>query len=43
MLRSDLCGYSDAYFVVKGRITVEGDNDTITRNKKLIFKKKCSI
>ena len=39
MLRSDLCGYSDAYFVVKGRITDEGDNDTITRNKKLIFKK----
>ena len=39
MLRSNLCGYSDAYFVVKGRITVEGDNDTITRNKKLMFKK----
>ena len=27
VLRSDLCDYSDAYFVVKGRITVEGDND----------------
>ena len=23
MLRSDLCDYSDAYIVVKGRITVE--------------------
>ena len=24
MLRSDLCNYSDAYIVAKGRITVEG-------------------
>ena len=24
MLRSDLCDYSDAYIVAKGRITVEG-------------------
>ena len=38
MLRSDFCDYSDAYIVVKGRITVEGDNDTKTNNKKLIFK-----
>ena len=38
MLRLDLCDYSDAYIVVKGRITVEGDNDDKTRNKKLIFK-----
>ena len=38
MLRSDLCNYSDAYIVVKGRITVEGDNDAKTRNKKLILK-----
>ena len=27
MLRSDVCDYSDAYVVVKGTITVEGDND----------------
>ena len=38
MLRSDLCHYRDAYIVVKGRVTVEGDNDDKTRNKKLIFK-----
>ena len=25
MLRSDLCDYSDAYVVVKGAVTVEGD------------------
>ena len=37
-LQSDFCDYSDAYIVVKGRITVEGDNDTKTNNKKLIFK-----
>ena len=39
MLRSDLCDYSDAYVVVKGRITVEGDNNAKTRNKMLIFNK----
>ena len=38
MLRSNLCDYSDACIVVKGRITVEGDNDDKTRNKKMIFK-----
>ena len=38
MLRLYLCNYSDAYIVVKGRITVEGDNDDKKRNKKLIFK-----
>ena len=38
MLRSDLCDYSDAYIVVKGRITLERDNDDKTKNKKLIFK-----
>ena len=26
MLRSDLCDFSDAYIVLKGAITVEGDN-----------------
>ena len=27
MLRSDICGYSDAYIVVKGAKIVEGDDD----------------
>ena len=27
VLRSDLCDFSDAYIVVKGDITLEGDND----------------
>ena len=27
VLRSDLCDYSDAYIVVKGRISVRGTND----------------
>ena len=27
MLRSTLCDDSDAYIVVRGTITVEGDND----------------
>ena len=36
MLRSALCDYSDAYIVVEGRITVEGDNDA-KANKMLIF------
>ena len=27
ILRSNLCGYSNAYIVVKGTITVEGTND----------------
>ena len=26
MIRSDLCDYTDAYIVVKGRTTVEGNN-----------------
>ena len=33
MLRSHLCGYSNAYIVVKGAITVEGTNDANERNK----------
>ena len=37
-LRSDLCDYSDAYIVVKGDITLEGDNDANKRNKNLAFK-----
>ena len=38
MLRSDLCDYSDAYIVVKGDITLEGDNDANKRNKNLALK-----
>ena len=38
MLRSNLCDYSEAYKIVKGRITAEKDNNDKTRNKKLIFK-----
>ena len=38
MLTSDLCDYSDAYIVVKGDITLEGDNDANKRNKNLAFK-----
>ena len=38
MLRSDLCDFSDAYIVVKGTITVDGDVDDKKRNKKLTFK-----
>ena len=36
MLRSDLCNFSDAYIVVKGDITLEGDNNANKRN--LTFK-----
>ena len=39
MLRSYLCDYSDEYIVVKRRITVTGNNDANTRNKKLSFTK----
>ena len=35
MLRSDLCHYSDAYIVVKGRISVRGTNDANKRDKKI--------
>ena len=38
MLRSDLSDYSDAYILVKGTITVEGDNDSKKRNKNIAFK-----
>ena len=33
MLRSDLCNYSDAYIVVKGRISFTGTNGVNRRNK----------
>ena len=38
MLRSDLCDFNDAYIVVKGDITLEGDNNVNQRNKNLAFK-----
>ena len=38
MLRSDLCDFSDAYIVVKGDITLKGDDDTNKHNKNLVFK-----
>ena len=33
MLRSDLYDYSDAYIVMKGNVTLEGDNDATKRKK----------
>ena len=33
MLIADLCNYSDAYIVVKGKITVEENNVGKTKNK----------
>ena len=38
ILRSDLCSYSDAYFVVKWRITVVVTLDANKRDKNLTFK-----
>ena len=38
MLRLDLCDYSDAYIVVKGKISVRGTNTSNRINKKLVFK-----
>ena len=38
MLRSNICDYSDAYSVVKGKIIVGNTNNVNKRNKKLIFK-----
>ena len=38
MLRSDLCGYSNVYIVVKGRIMVTGTDNVSRRNKKLAIK-----
>ena len=38
MLRSDLCDYSDAFIVVKGRVSVTGNNNANRRNEKLTFK-----
>ena len=38
MLRSDLCDYSDAYIVMKEKITVGGNNANNREDKKLTFK-----
>ena len=37
MLRSDLCDFNDACIVVKGDITLEGDNDANKQNKNVTF------
>ena len=38
MLRSNLCDYSDAYILVKGTITVAGNNIRDRQNRPLISK-----
>ena len=38
MLRSDLCDFRDAYIVVKGIITLDGESNTNKRNKSVAFK-----
>ena len=38
MISSDLCDYTDGYIIVKGTITVEGDDDNKKRDKKTILK-----
>ena len=38
MLKSDLCDYSDAYVLVKGKITVTNPNDNANFNKELTLK-----
>ena len=38
MLRSDLCDFSDAYIILAGTITLEGDNNANKWNKNLAFK-----
>ena len=43
MLRSDLCDFNDAYIVVKGDISLKGDNDANKRNKDLAFKNNAPI
>ena len=44
MLISDLCDYNDAYIVVKGTSTVEGDDDDKKKKiKKLTFKNNASF
>ena len=43
MLRSDLCDYSDEFIVVKGRVSVTGNNNANRRNEKLTFKNNTSF
>ena len=43
MLRSNLCNFSDAYIIVEGDITLEGDNDPNKRNTNLAFKNNTQI
>ena len=47
MLKSSLCDYSDAFFHVKGTITVNStaaaDADANNTNKKVLFENLCSI
>ena len=43
ILRSDLRDYSDAYIIVKGDITLEGNNNANKRNKNLAFKNTASF
>ena len=38
MSRSNLCDYIDAYIVVKGTVTAEGDNDAKKINRKLTLR-----
>ena len=38
LLRSNLCDYSDAYILVKGTITVGGNNPRNRQNRPLILK-----
>ena len=49
MLKSSLCDYSDAYILVKGKVTITGAGADAAarqveeRNKHVAFKKLCSI
>ena len=43
MIRSYLCDYSDAYIVVKRRVTVTSINAVKIKNKKLTFRNSASF
>ena len=43
MLRSNLCGYSDAYILVNGTITVTGNHPRDRQNRPLILKNNASF
>ena len=43
MLRSDICGYSDVYVVVKGRIYIRGTNNANRIDKKANFQEYASF